>query len=135
MNRKSLRFFFILAVSLMSCELAAQSDVALSTRKSELKALSEQLKIRDVIEQQQARDYARRLGIAVRRELPNGKVLELQRVAPGIGPVFYITNNVDAADTVSTDEVWPGGSAGLDLDGSGMTVGEWDGGAVFRRSP
>jgi hypothetical protein len=50
-------------------------------------------------------------------------------------PVFYITNNIDAADTVSTDEVWPGGSAGLDLDGSGMTVAQWDGGAVFADHP
>jgi hypothetical protein len=109
----------------------AQSDVALATRKAELKALSATLKKRDAADRAQARDFARGLGIPMRRELPNGRILELQRIAPGIGPVFYITNNVDAADTVSTDEVWPGGSAGLNLDGAGMTVGEWDGGAVF----
>jgi hypothetical protein len=109
----------------------AQSDVALMTRKAELKALSATLKERDAADRARAREFARSLGIPMRRELPNGRILELQRIAPGIGPVFYITNNVDAADTVSTDEVWPGGSAGLLLDGSGMTVGEWDGGAVF----
>ncbi len=118
MKTNSLRFFFVLAVSLMSCELAAQSDMAMATRKADLKTLSEQLKNRDVIEKQQARDYARRLGIPIRRELPNGKILELQRFSPGIGPSFYITNNVDAADTVSTDEVWPGGSAGLESRGN-----------------
>jgi hypothetical protein len=75
------------------------------------------------------------LGTAKRRELPNGRVLELQRIVPGIGPVFYITNNIVAADTVSTDEIWPGGSAGLDLDGSGMTIAEWDGGAIFADHP
>ena len=78
-----------------------------------------------------ARDYARRAGIAVRRELPNGGVMELQRIAPGVGPVFYITNNLDAADSVSTDEVRPGRSAGLSLEGDGMTVAEWDGGAIY----
>ena len=41
-------------------------------------------------------------------------------------PVFYITENAVAAETVSTDKVWPGGVAGLGLDGTGMTVGLWD---------
>ena len=58
-------------------------------------------------------------------------MLELQRIAPGLGPVFYITNNYDAADTVSTDEVWPGATLDPGLTGSGMTIGEWDGGAVL----
>ena len=67
----------------------------------------------------------------MRRILPGDRVLELQRIASGNRPVFYITNNIVAADTVSTDEVWPGGSGGLSLNGSGMTIAEWDGGAVY----
>lgn len=35
-----------------------------------------------------------------------------------------------AADTVSTDEVWPGGSAGLSLNGDGVVVHLWDAGRV-----
>jgi len=119
----------------LSLPAIAQSDVALKTRHAELKALNATLKKRDVADRAQASEIARKLGIPLRRELPNGRILELQRIAPGIGPVFYITNNVDAADTVSTDEVWPGGSAGLSLDGSGMTIGEWDGGAVYTSHP
>ena len=119
-----------ITVLCVSFSTAAQSDIVLATKKAKLTALSEQLKIRDENDRRQAHDFARRTGIPFRRELPNGRLLELQRIAPDIGPVFYITNNVDAADTVSTDEVYSGGSAGLNLDGSGMTVGEWDGGAV-----
>jgi len=119
-----------LAIMCVSMATAAQSNVALATRKAELQALSKQLKVRGERDHQQALDIAQQLGIPVRRELPDGKVLELQRFIPGVGPVFYLTYNVDAADTVSTDEVWPGGLAGLSLDGGGMTVGEWDGGAV-----
>jgi hypothetical protein len=115
----------------INCEALAQSDIALATRTLKLQALSEKLKKRDVADRQQAQAYAQRMGIPFRRELQNGKVLEIQRFAPGLGPTFYITNNIDAADTVSTLKVWPGGSAGLDLDGSGMTVGEWDGGAIY----
>jgi hypothetical protein len=125
----------LLTVLGFACEAAAQSAVESATRQAELRALSEQLHQRDLLDRQQVQAYARRLGIAVRRELPDGRVLELQRLLPGRGPVFYITNNVDAADTVSTDEVWPGGSAGLDLDGTGMTVAEWDGGAVYADHP
>jgi len=111
-------------------QAVAQSDLAVATRTTKLQALSEALKKRDENDRQQAQAWASRAGIPLRRELPNGRLLELQRIVPGIGPVFYITNNLDAADTVSTDDVWPGGAAGLNLDGTGMTVGEWDGGAV-----
>ena len=116
-------------------QTAAQSEVALASSAAKLQALSEKLKKRDKKDRQQVQEWTHRTGIPIRRELPNGKILELQRFAPGAGPVFYVTNNVDAADTVSTDELWPGGSAGLSLDGSGMTVGEWDGGAVLADHP
>ena len=128
-----------LALFCFACESFAQSPVALTTRQAELQTLSALLHQRDALDRQQVREYAQRLGIPVRRELPNGRVLELQRLVPGPllarRPMFYITNNVDAADTVSTDEVYPGGSAGLNLDGSGMTIAQWDGGAVFADHP
>lgn len=121
----------VIAILCLSCAAVAQSNVALVTRKAELQELSAKLYQRDQADRQRAQAYARRVGIPLRRELPNGKVLELQRFDSGGRPVFYVTNNLDAADTVSTDEVRPGGSAGLDLDGAGMTVGEWDGGAIY----
>jgi len=135
MTKILLNLVVVATLLCLSCELAAQSDIALATRKAKLQELSEKLKRRDENNRQEAWEFARRVGIPVRRELPNGKVLELQRIAPGIGPVFYITYNTDAADTVSTDEVWPGGSTGLDLDGSGMTAAQWDGGAIFTAHP
>src|SRR5690606_2465807 len=39
--------------------------------------------------------------------------------------------NLNAADTVNADRVWPGGGLGLNLSGAGVTVGVWDGGAVL----
>ena len=125
----------VFTIICVSCEAAAQSDIALATNKAELQTLSDNLKQRDDNDRREVQEFARRAGIPVRRELPNGGVLELQRIAPGIGPIFYITNNIIAADTVSTDDVWPGGIAGLNLDGSGMTVAEWDGGAIFADHP
>jgi hypothetical protein len=139
MTKTLLNTGVFLTVLYLAGAAAAQSPVALATRQAELRALAAALYQRDLQDQQAVQAYARRLGIAVRRELPDGRVLELQRLLPGplLGqkPIFYITNNIVAADTVSTDEVWPGGSAGLDLDGSGMSMAEWDGGAVFADHP
>lgn len=132
---KSLNLGILLILLGLAGQLSAQYSTAAATRQEKLRNLAEKLQQRDMQDQQQVRMFARRHGIAVRRELPGGRVLELQRIAPGIGPVFYITNNIVAADSVSTDEVWPGGSAGLSLAGSGMSIGEWDGGAIYADHP
>ena len=129
----------LLAAACLSFQAAAQVPAASATRTTQLQALSSALYQRDLQDRQTVQAYAHRLGIPIRRELPNGRVLELQRLLPGPllsqKPVFYITNNIVAADTVSTDDVWPGGAAGLDLDGVGMSLSQWDGGAVFADHP
>jgi hypothetical protein len=48
-------------------------------------------------------------------------------------PLFYTMENLNAAQTISTDQVWPGGGAGLNLTGANA-AGElaiWDGGGVL----
>jgi len=44
-------------------------------------------------------------------------------------PIFLSTTNVEAADTVGTDEVWPGGSLGTNLTGAGVPIAVWDSGS------
>ncbi|MCP4581782.1 MAG: HYR domain-containing protein [candidate division Zixibacteria bacterium] len=49
-------------------------------------------------------------------------------------PFYYAIENINAASTISTDDVWPGGSGGFSLDGSDTDLGElcvWDAGAVL----
>ncbi|MDX1557087.1 MAG: hypothetical protein R3212_13735, partial [Xanthomonadales bacterium] len=130
MTKTPIQFLAIFIAVLLCSDARAQSDVESATRTERLQILAEQLSLRDYQDRLEAGDVAHRLGIPIRRQLSGGRVLELQRFRHGLGPQFYITNNIDAADTVSTDDVWPGGSAGLSLDGFGITVGEWDGGAV-----
>ncbi|WP_400081170.1 S8 family serine peptidase [Winogradskyella sp. R77965] len=45
-------------------------------------------------------------------------------------PIYRSTDNIQAARATKTVDLWAGGSLGLNLDGSGMTVGVWDGGAA-----
>lgn len=128
MELQRLAIFVTLLV--LAGQTYGQSPGALETRQAKLRALAETLHQRDAGARTAAAAFARKAGIPLRRDLPSGGVLELQRIVPGIGPVFYITNNINAARTVSTDKVWPGGQAGLSLDGAGMTMAEWDSGAV-----
>lgn len=43
-------------------------------------------------------------------------------------PIYKSTENLNAARSTKTVNLWTGGSLGLDLDGDGMTIGVWDGG-------
>ncbi|MBW8049827.1 MAG: S8 family serine peptidase [Cytophagales bacterium] len=73
----------------------------------------------------EAEQWAIDNGAPVRDTLPDGGAFEIMRIRDG-RPIYYVTFNVNAAQTVSTNEVWTGGNAGLNLDGSGVIIGEWD---------
>jgi hypothetical protein len=82
---------------------------------------------------QSQRAYAESVAILkhmpIRTESEDGRVIELQRFYRG-RPQYYTTCNFNAARTISTNKVWPGGVGGYDLTGTGVTLGEWDGGRV-----
>ncbi len=62
-------------------------------------------------------------------EQPDERIVELMYMRDG-RPVYYMTNNANASDSVSTDEIQVGGSSGFDLDGTGVALHIWDGGSV-----
>ena len=72
------------------------------------------------------------IAIAKRHNLPihmvdkNHTVTELQYFENG-RPVYFKTYNLDAAESISTDEVW---QSPYNLDGNGITAAIWDGGMV-----
>lgn len=53
----------------------------------------------------------------------------LQRIDDG-EPIFFTTDNAGSSATISANKLYPGGSMGLSVTGSGMTAGVWDGGKV-----
>jgi hypothetical protein len=100
-------------ILLIALLLAAFATGKLSAAGEEqLRQLAEKFQDRAQSERARAVEFANRAGIPMRRALPNGRALELQRLVPGMGPIFYVTNNR------------------FNLEGSGLIVGEWDGGAV-----
>ena len=80
-------------------------------------------------EKQAADRLAKSLNFPTRVEQKDGSISELMAVRNG-HPVFYTTYNIKSADTIGTDEVWPGGSLGISLSGTNHTLGMWDGAAV-----
>jgi hypothetical protein len=81
-------------------------------------------------DQSAVQKFAKKHSIPVVQELPNGGVLQLRRIDANGHPVYIQTDNATAARTISTNKVIPTGISGLDLDGSGVRMGEWDGGGV-----
>lgn len=67
---------------------------------------------------------------AVMQISEDGTVVQLVRFDENGRPVYYATDNENAAATTSTDLVHPGGGLGTSLTGNGINIGEWDGGEV-----
>ncbi|WP_410879631.1 S8 family serine peptidase [Myroides sp. DW712] len=57
----------------------------------------------------------------------DGRMFSLQRINENGTYIYYVTSNAGSRKTARVDDIAPGGSLGLNLDGSGMTVGVWDG--------
>lgn len=127
-NREKNRRWLHRGVVLENGEI--QTFRALKEKKREdLRVRAAGIGARQRREKQEAETWAQRNNIDVRTKFPDGGAAELMSISGGV-PTVYITYNEDAADTVSTDELWPGGATGLELTGAGTTVGIWDGGDV-----
>lgn len=110
--------------------LYGQQPMMSRERTTALRTLSANLHQRHVAERRQVARLAAAAGLPLRRQLLDGRTVELQRFING-RPLYYITTNLDAARTVGTDLVWLGGGLGLDLTGAGMNLGIWDDGGVL----
>jgi hypothetical protein len=68
-------------------------------------------------------------GLTRKFSTPDGSGAELMRIREGT-PRYYLALNANAANTVSTSRVWPGGSTGMGLSGSNTVIALWDQGDV-----
>ena len=64
----------------------------------------------------------------------DGTIVSLQGVDISGFPIYYTTHNVNAATTIGTNKLWPGGALNLNLSASSNflhgRLGMWDGGRV-----
>lgn len=65
-----------------------------------------------------------------RINLKNNKVAILSNFDSKGNPIYYIEDNEAAAISARVNKIWQGGSSGLNLDGSGVTIGHWEAGGL-----
>ncbi|MBE0645472.1 MAG: S8 family serine peptidase [Bacteroidetes bacterium] len=114
--------FFIVFSSVSFAQLTMQ-------QRARLQADAASISERARNERNEAEAIAIVRGLPVRQTLGDGTVIELQRFRNG-KPEYYITDNAVAAASISSDKTYAGGALGLALSGAGITLAEWDGGAV-----
>lgn len=110
--------------------LPSISGAQTETNVKALKKLMSQAQKANVERRRETEKRAKLLGIPVREKIPNGIVREIYKFVNG-HPIYRETFNIGAAATVGADKLWPGGSLGLSLDGSGIIFGQWDGGVAL----
>jgi len=103
------------------------------TDKNLLSKMSKDLREMENINFAKAKQLAKQKGWFLKKVSPNGKVTLLIGVDEMGNPKYVSTfNNTIAAATTRANELWPGGSSGLNLSGSSNSVkgkiAIWDGG-------
>ncbi len=78
-------------------------------------------------ERREVEAFSARTGIPLRETLSNGKVVLLDSIENG-RPVFVSSHGLADAVSTGTNALWPGGSLGLSLSGSGLRMGIWEAG-------
>ena len=124
--RRSFPVFALLVLLVLASIPARAQDLD----PAALENLRRTFQTQDSLAFETARTVALDLGLPIREALPDGTVTQLVGLEETGRPIYLITNNTVSAASIRTTAVQPGGSTGLNLDGSGMVIGEWDGGLV-----
>ncbi len=124
-----------LAALILSISSIAQISPAAKARVTE----SQKKSLIEISEQQGAR-FASELilieeAVASERiridiDLGENAHSQIKSISTGV-PIYYITDNANAAISIGADKLHTGGVLGLNLNGQGMVIGEWDGGATL----
>ncbi|HNW06614.1 MAG TPA: S8 family serine peptidase [Verrucomicrobiota bacterium] len=104
-------------------------DDQLATQTANLQALSEAFAVQAKQNRQAVTEFLAGSGFDKFSKLEDGGVSAVVAVENGL-PRAVATCNTLAADTVGTDELWPGGNTGFNLTGTNVAIGLWDGGDV-----
>lgn len=129
------KFIFTLIVILLSFGIASvnaqvRTNTQTNENKEKLLKLADRFHQEFLVKRAEVERVAQEKGWLIREETEE-VVWEIQYIDEYGMPQSYITSNLNAARTVNTDDLWTGGSSGLNLDGTNYLIGEWDGGGVL----
>jgi hypothetical protein len=118
-------FLFIRVVSSLSLILTVSILMAQDrASRDQIKAFAKHHSELFKLQKAEAVRLAKENGWVIKKSIPGGGQMEIMAIGPNI------TDNVDAAIASGTNELWADSSSGLNLDGAGFLIGEWDGGRV-----
>jgi len=100
------------------------------TRVDRLNAISLSETQLHQLRQEEARKWALRNNVPTRFK-KDDVLYELQYIDEKGTPQYFQTDNAIAAQTISTNKLYPSGGLGLNLTGAGIVVRVWDGGTVL----
>jgi hypothetical protein len=110
--------------------LDTEAQIKRATNTSFLLEFARLDSIRYYAEKERAIRRAQLTNSPIRGKSGAGGNYELQGFDDAGQLLYYTTNNNIAANTISTNRVRPGGSAGLNLTGQGVTIRLWEGSPV-----
>mgnify|MGYP005749316913 CR=1 FL=1 len=113
----------------------AEQEIARATNNAQLQKLSNDFRLQYGGNKERALELAKQKNWVVRQVSKSGQVMSLEGVDALGYPIYYITDhNTRAAASIKTDQLWLGGSTGLNLSGSNPALsgklGVWDGGLI-----
>ena len=103
-------------------------------------SVTDQERLLELYQQFRTKEVKDSINARLAEQSGNVKVTEISESGDLIGlvgfdrrgfPVFYTSDNSNAAATVGTNLVVAGAPNGYGLTGNGMVIGEWDGGSVL----
>lgn len=100
--------------------------IANSYNKEVIETLKSELKKNETDIKRAIEEYLINNPTVKRTVVESGRLYQIVNIIDG-KPVYIATDNEDAAAATNTDDLHPGGSLGLSLEGEGMMIGVWDG--------
>jgi hypothetical protein len=98
--------------------------------KNELKSLQTTFQNRYLQSEDNVKLYLRKHPTQKRTFVKAGSVYYLQRIDADGNPIYINTKNRDSGALVKADQLYSGGSIGVNITGQNMITGIWDGGQV-----
>lgn len=122
---KKYLLLLLITTSFISTQILAQDY----TNRDNLRRISAENYQISKNNKEQAEAKAGALGLPLRKTMTDSSFIELVSWSEGKAPLYFLTNNLVAAKTISTNKVWSGGGSSYNLSGKDITLWEWDAGS------
>ncbi|CAH0194111.1 S8 family serine peptidase [Chryseobacterium sp. Bi04] len=125
----SASFCFYASVHIFGQTERERSEIVKNYDQIKLLKLFETFHEKEKTDKAEAIVYAKKNNIPLIIKTRKGSLRELIRIENG-KPVYYTTDNINAAKSTRTNFLNSGGALDLNLNGEDMVIGVWDGGAA-----